>query len=95
VYGTVSKTQVKEGNREKLRALMQDQMASRAVSGFITSYVLYENNSETAWLFVLFEDKESYDRNADDPAMDANYQAYRALMEADPEWHDGAIAQFS
>jgi quinol monooxygenase YgiN len=95
VYGTVSKTQVKQENREKLRALMQDQMASRQVSGFIMSYVLYENDSETAWLFVLFEDRESYDRNADDPAMDANYRAYRALMEADPEWHDGTIMQFS
>ena len=76
MYGTVAKTKVAPENREKIRAVMQDQMTQRSVPGFVTSYVLYENDSDTAWLFAIFEDRESYDRNADDPAQDADYQAY-------------------
>ena len=29
--------------------------------------------------------------NADSPAQDARYRQFRALLEADPEWHDGEI----
>jgi quinol monooxygenase YgiN len=95
VYGTVAKIEVKAENREKIRAVMQDQMASRPIPGFVTSYVLHENDSDTGYLFVVFEDRESYDRNADDPAMDANYREYRALMESDPEWHDGVVETYN
>ena len=38
-----------------------------------------------------FQDRGTYDANADDPAMDAQYREYRELLEADPEWHDGEI----
>ena len=31
--------------------------------------------------------------NADDPAQNERYTAFRALMEADPEWHDGTIEE--
>ena len=41
----------------------------------------------------MFEDKASYMANADDPAQNERYMEFRALMEADPEWHDGAIEE--
>ena len=52
--------------------------------------MLRENDSDTTWLFVIFEERASYS-NADDPAMDAQYREYRELLDADPEWHDGQI----
>ncbi len=39
----------------------------------------------------MFEDRASYDKNADDPAQNEQYLEYRALMEDEPEWHDGEI----
>jgi hypothetical protein len=42
-------------------------------------------------MFAVFEDRASYDKNADDPAMNDQYMEYSALMEGDPEWHDGEI----
>ncbi len=39
----------------------------------------------------VFTDREAYRRNADDPAQDARYREMRALLAADPEWHDGEI----
>ena len=32
-------------------------------------------------------------KNADDPAQHERYVAMRALLAADPEWHDGAIEE--
>ena len=91
MYGTVAKMTVKAENAEALRDLMARQMRERPISGYVTSYALRENDTDTTWLFVIFEDRASYDANADDPAMDAQYREYRALLEADPEWHDGEI----
>jgi hypothetical protein len=90
MYGTVAKTRVKPENRDKLHEVMERQSAAQ-VTGFVAGYMLYENDSDTAWLFAIFEDRKTYDRNADDPAQNERYVEYRALMEDDPEWHDGEI----
>ena len=90
MYGTVAKTRVKPENREKLGEVIARHGAT-AIPGYVTGYMLFENEGDTAWLFAIFEDRESYDRNADDPAQNERYVEYRALMEDDPEWHDGEI----
>ena len=38
---------------------------------------------------AVFEDKASYEVNADDPGQDKWYRELRANLEADPEWQDG------
>jgi quinol monooxygenase YgiN len=91
MYGTVARTRVKPENREKLREVFERQQMQATIEGFVTSYVLFENESDVMWLVAVFEDRESYDRNAGDPAQHERYLEYRALMEADPEWHDGTI----
>ncbi len=90
MYGTVARTRVKPENREKLSEVFEKQSYT-AVPGYVTGYVLYENDSDTAWLFAVFEDEASYDKNADDPAQHERYLEYRALLEDEPEWHDGQI----
>ncbi len=91
MYGTVAKTRVKPENREQLREVMMGQ-GGADVPGFVAGYMLYENDSDVSWLFAIFEDRSSYDRNADDPAQHERYLAYRPLMEDEPEWHDGEIS---
>jgi quinol monooxygenase YgiN len=91
MYGTVARTRVKPENREKLQAVMERQTKERMIPGMITAYTLYENDSDVAWMFAVFEDRATYDKNADDPAMNDQYVEYRAFMEDDPEWHDGEI----
>jgi hypothetical protein len=90
MYGTVARTHVKAENRAKLAEVMEHQSAAD-VPGYVAGYVLYENDSDTGWLFAIFEDRASYDKNADDPAQNDRYMEFRALMEDDPEWHDGEI----
>lgn len=90
MYGTVARTRVKPENREKLAEVVGRQ-TSAAVTGYVAGYMLFENDSDSAWLFAVFQDRESYDRNADDPAQHERYVEYRSLMEDEPEWHDGEI----
>ena len=89
MYGTVARMVVKPENREKIMAVMAGD--DRKVPGAIGSYTLMENDSDNVWMLAIFEDRATYDANADDPAMNELYVQYRALLEADPEWHDGEI----
>ena len=38
---------------------------------------------------AVFEDKASYQANADDPEQERWYFRLRELLEDDPEWEDG------
>jgi hypothetical protein len=92
MYGTCAKMRVKAENVDAIQKVMDEQMRV-PVPGYVKSYVLSENDSDARWLFVIFEDRASYDKNADDPAQNERYMAMRGLLEADPEWHDGMIME--
>jgi quinol monooxygenase YgiN len=91
MYGTCARFVVKPENRAKLEDVVTKQMQGTQIPGFVTSYVLSENDSDNQWLFVVFDDRGSYMANADDPAQDERYNEMRVLLESDPEWHDGEI----
>jgi quinol monooxygenase YgiN len=90
MYGTVAKTRVKPENREKLRKVFEAQ-AYETVPGFVSSHILWENGGDVAWMIAVFEDRASYEKNADDPKQHERYLEYRDLLEEEPEWHDGEI----
>ena len=92
MYGTVAKMEVLPGKRDELRAVMDSQMAD-PIKGYVKSYALLENDSDTLWITVLFEDKDTYMANADDPSQYERYMAMRTLLASDPEWHDGMIEE--
>ena len=90
MYGTVARIHVKAENRAKMAEVMEHQSAA-VVPGYVSGHVLYENDSDTGWLIAIFEDRASYDKNADSPDQNDRYMEFRALMEDDPEWHDGEL----
>ena len=93
MYGTCARMVVKKENREAMRAIFDDDQPSD-IKGYIGSYVLMENDSDNVWLLAVFEDRATYDANADDPRQHEVYTKYRALLEEEPEWHDGDISEF-
>jgi quinol monooxygenase YgiN len=94
MYGTVARIRVKPENREAFKQVTEGQGYDE-VPGYVTSYLLFENDGDTRWMLAIFTDREAYERNADDPAQHERYVAYRALLEDEPEWHDGEIEQAS
>ena len=89
MYGTVAHTRVKAENRQALNDAMA--FEGEAPDGFLHGFMVYEEDGDSAWMVAVFRDRDSYDRNANDPRMHEQYVRYRGLMEQDPEWHDGEI----
>ena len=92
MYGSLFRMKPKPGMAQQLRDTMN---SGRTPKGFVTAYILSEDNSDAVWGLAVFEDEKTYRDNANDPAQDAQYRKFRELLESDPEWHDGSIEAFS
>src|SRR5215211_3999540 len=88
MYGTIARMQVKPGAEAELMALSKEMEGK--IPGHQGTYVYRSDNEPNVyWLAVAFTDKAAYTKNAQSPEQDTRYQQMRALLAADPEWHDG------
>lgn len=88
MYGTIAKLKVKPGALSEIKKMESE----RIPRGYIGSYVFQSDNIEDEmWLVALFDNKANYLENAASSDQDQEYQKMRALLTADPEWHDGEI----
>jgi quinol monooxygenase YgiN len=95
MYGTIAHMKIKPGKLDEFMALMGD-TSGRQPKGYVGDLVYrLDSDPNQVIMAVVFQDKESYHANANDPEMDKEYQRYRALLEDDPHWHDGEIIQNS
>ena len=89
MFGTVGHLRFPPENLDRLRAEMDDP-AYKNVEGYRSSQLLVDENTPGhAVVVVWFDDRETYFKNAEDPAQDARYQRMRALLSEDPTWTDG------
>ncbi len=91
MYGTIAKLKVQPGQEANLIAHLERYRAGDLARGFVASALYRADDGDGHWLAVVFESKEAYQANADSPEQDARYQELRALLTADPEWHDGEV----
>ena len=89
MYGTVARLQVKPGKEAELQRLGQE-MAPQ-IPGFVFSRSTDRRAIRTSYLVVGFESEQAYRDNAASPEQHQRYEQFRALLAADPEWHDGKI----
>ena len=91
MYGTVARMKVKPGKIDEFIKNMTD-TGGRQPKGYLGEIVYkMDSNPNEVMLAVFFQDKESYQANADDPEMNKEYEQYRELLDADPEWNDGEV----
>jgi len=90
MYGTVARMKIKPGKEKDFIAF--GERGQTDTPGFLSMKV-YKSDSDPGeyFLTVVFESKEAYEKNAASPEQNAQYEEYRALLDADPEWHDGEI----
>jgi quinol monooxygenase YgiN len=92
MYGTMMRAKAKPGSRQAVVAMMGESLDTK---GFHATYVLLPDDDEdTVVAGVIFEDQETYSANAHDPATEAWYGRFRALLEDDPAWTDGGWVSF-
>lgn len=90
-FGTVFHMQVKPGKKEELRRLITDR--SVGVPGMLSAH-FFDAAGDEAWGVAVFESEDAYRANASSPEQHQRYLAYRALLDADPEWHDGVVSSY-
>ena len=91
MYGTIARLRIKPGAEAKLEEVLKGYDVE-SLPGMIDEWTYRsDEDPRTYYLAVLFESKESYVKNAESPEQDQRYRRLRALLEADPEWHDGEI----
>jgi quinol monooxygenase YgiN len=90
VYGTVARVRLLPGALEEFERMTRED--GPRVPGLVFEH-LYRLDAEpdTVMLAIGFASREAYDANATSPEQQALYARYRALMAADPEWHDGPV----
>jgi quinol monooxygenase YgiN len=92
MYGTVARMKVKAGKVDELIKLTQSSVETRRPEGYLGEIVYkLDANPNEVIMAVFFADKETYHKNANDPQMNKEYEQYRALLDADPEWNDGEV----
>lgn len=91
MYGTVASFRAKAGNEDKLRAVTSSYEALK-IPGHVSTWVYRLDEGDNKYLMaVAFTDKESYVRNASDPAQDARFRELASLLDGDIQWSDGEI----
>lgn len=91
MYGTVARLQLKPGAESQMEQLMREYEALK-LPGYVTTYVYrMDADPQTYYMAVVFDSKDSYWANARSPEQNERFQQMRAMLESDPEWHDGEI----
>ena len=91
MYGTVARFRLIPGKETDLADVLRE-FEQAQVPGAVSEYVYRSDDDPNEYyLAVVFTDKERYMANADSSEQDARYRRLRALLETDPEWHDGEI----
>jgi quinol monooxygenase YgiN len=91
IYGSVSRWRAKHGRQQKLEQLLNE-LTGEMPSGS-RGVCVYRSDTDLReyWIAGSWDSKEAYTLNSSAPGTDASYRRLRALMEGDPEWHDGEI----
>ena len=90
MYGTIAKLRIKPGMEAELERLSREEVPQ--IEGFQFQHVFrMDGDPQDVYLVVGFVSEEAYRRNAESTEQHARYEGYRALLERDPEWHDGEV----
>jgi len=94
MYGTIAIIKPKAGKESEIVKTLETWWEGRRtkVRGAIAS-TIYRNESNPSELMmaVVFESKESYVANANDPEQDRWYHELLELLDGEPRWIDGEI----
>jgi quinol monooxygenase YgiN len=95
MYGTIARMRIKSGAEAQLQQLSREDEAIDT-PGFVFQHVYrMDADPDEVFLVVAFTDKDAYHANAASPGQQKRYEQYRALLAAEPEWHDGEIVYTS
>lgn len=91
MYGTIARFRIKPGTREEFIKAMDD-FGDAVIPGWKADYYFQMNKDpDEFFLVAVFQDRETYQANADSPEQHERYLKFRSFLVADPEWNDGFV----
>jgi quinol monooxygenase YgiN len=91
MYGTIARMRLKPDQEAAMQA-MNREYETLNVPGYVSTTVYkMDADSNEFYMAVVFEDEASYRANAESPEQDARYRKMLAMLDGEPEWHDGEI----
>ena len=91
MYGTIAKMRVKAGAEQEFMRISQE-TESVPIDGVVAVYVYQmDKDSREFYMVVVFESRESYVANANSPEQHQRFLQMMAVLESEPEWHDGNV----
>lgn len=91
MFGTVARSRLKDGvTVEQLKAQFADP-DDRPASAVALLIFQSASDPREIWIASVFESRDAYTANAESADQQARFERMRALMEGQPEWHDGEV----
>ena len=91
MYGTIARFRIKAGVKDEFIKTM-DSFGDAVIAGWVADYYFQmDNDPDEFYLVAIFNDKDTYQANADSTEQHERYLAFRSFLMDDPEWHDGFI----
>jgi len=91
MYGTIARIRTKSGAEQEFLRIAQE-VESVPVPGAVAVHV-YQTDADSRefYMVVMFENKEAYVANANSPEQHQRFLKMMAVLESEPEWHDGTV----
>ena len=96
MYGTVANIRVKSGHQGDLTKLMRewDSELRPKIPGAQTGYLVQLDSDPQDMIMIgIFDNKDVYTKNADDPEQDRWFRRMMEHLESEPDWHDGEFSE--
>jgi heme-degrading monooxygenase HmoA len=91
IYGSVSRWRVKEGKEDELEQLAAEVMNDPAPGSRAVYMYRADSDPREYWIAGVWESRDAYTSNSASPEQSERFGRLRALLDTDPEWHDGEI----
>jgi hypothetical protein len=92
VYGTIARWRLKAGvTDEQLNGVLDIMRNDRPASSVAVIVYRSATDPREIWVAGAFESREAYVANAATPEQNARFARIRALIDGEPEWHDGDV----
>lgn len=92
MYGSIFRMKAIAGKGQELVKIFEDWDRDRRpnIKGAVGGYVMRADANPDEFIAIaLFESKEDYQANGNDPAQGEWFGKLRAVLQSDPEWEDG------
>lgn len=94
MYGTIARLTPLPDRMDELVAYGRE-MSKARMPGYRTSFLFTPNESPygdpTLFMVAIFDDRATYEANAESPEQNERYMGLRALLAKDPDWMDGTF----